>query len=172
MTRSEPLDPNRANGVALLDRGGDVTGRPAARAAHRPLPADGTHVLARALGDYVRAVAEAVGVPREGTTCEVTDTATAYLALGCRAVDHPDRDVMLVWSASRGWVVSIETSPGEAPIVLSRSTGDLVPTPGAVARFVAESVTGRGSGRRPVVLPPYADWSDLAERMELRASAS
>ncbi|MFC5053240.1 DUF6292 family protein [Saccharothrix xinjiangensis] len=138
----------------------------------RAAPADVAHGLARALGAYVRTVAEAVGVPREGTTCEVTDTATAYLALGCRSTEHPDRDVMLVWSASQGWVVSIETSPGEPPIVLSRSTGDLVPAPEAVARFVAESVTRRGSGLRPVILPPYADWSDLAERMELRASAS
>ncbi|MFC6094901.1 DUF6292 family protein [Saccharothrix lopnurensis] len=196
MTQTGPLNPLPANAVrpanvvALRSRTGtDPVRRPRSTTATRPrssddplpgvaaprrpsAPNDGAHVLARALRDYVWAVAEAVGVPRDGTTCEVTDTATAYLALGCRSADHPDHDVMLVWSASQGWSVLVETSPAEPPVVLARSTDDLVPAPEAVARFVTDSITRRGTGRPPVALPSHADWSDLAQRMEHFASAS
>lgn len=133
--------------------------------------ADVTGVLTRALGGYVRMVAKAVGVPPEGTTFEVTDTATAYLALACRAADHPDRDVMLVWNTSQGWVVSIETTPTEPPIMLSRSTGNLVPAPEAVARFVIESITAHGARPVPATLLPHTDWSDLADRMSRHGRA-
>ena len=84
---------------------------------------EGTHLLAGALERYVGKVTEALGVPRDGISFEVTDTATAYIALGCRAVAHPDRDVMRVWSATQGWAVSIETDPAEPRIVLARSAG-------------------------------------------------
>lgn len=158
MTQTKPFQSPGARGIAPSPAG-------FAPAPRVPAPADGTPTLARALADYVRAVAEAVGVPGEGTTWEVTDTATAYLALGCRSAAHPDRDAMLVWSSAQGWVISIETTPAEPPIVLARSTGDPVPAPGAVARFVTESLARRGDRRALAVLAPPADWSELAERM-------
>lgn len=127
---------------------------------------EGTFLLAGALERYVRKVAEALGVPSDGISCEVTDTATAYVALGCRAAAHPDRDVMLVWSATQGWMVSIETDPAEPLIVLGRSTGDLVPAPEAVALFVADSVTRRGTRQAPTTVAGLLGWSDLAECME------
>lgn len=127
---------------------------------------EGTYLLAVALERYVGKVAEALGVPRDGISFEVTDTATAYLALGCRAVAHPDRDVMLVWSATQGWTVSIETDPAEPRIVLARSTGDIVQAPEAVARLVAESMGRLGAREVPVAGPPLMGWSDLAECMD------
>ncbi|GGP78404.1 DUF6292 family protein [Saccharothrix coeruleofusca] len=161
MSRTRPLGPRRVDDAALPQ--GSVL--PAQR-THTTVLSDAADALSRALGDYVRMVAEAVGVPREGTTCEVTDTVTAYLALNCRSAQHPGRDLMLAWSASQGWVLSVETAPAEPPVVLSRAGRDLVPAPGAVARFVAESTTPRPRERACAVLPAHVDWSDLAERME------
>ncbi len=128
-----------------------------------------SYLLAGALDRYVRRVAEILDVPSDGISCEVTDTATAYLALGCRSVAHPDRDVMLVWSATQGWVVSIETDPAEPLIVLGHSTGDLVPAPDAVARLVTDSVACRGTTEAPPVVAGLLGWSDLAECMERHA---
>ncbi|MGW5053683.1 DUF6292 family protein [Actinokineospora sp. NPDC004072] len=133
-----------------------LTGPPADRTA------DCTHSLGRALAGYVEAIADLLGVPAEGTTWEVTDTATAYLALTGRSPDHPGREVMLVWAESRGWAVSIETAPGEPPIVLARS-GAVVPPPAEVARLVADSLARRAPARcaRPARLSRPA----LAERL-------
>lgn len=125
---------------------------------------DETDVLAGALRTYVRAVAEAVGVPPEGTSCEVTDTVTAYVALSRRGYGYPDHDLMLVWSEQQGWVVSVETEPTEAPLVLSHLGGDTVPAPEVVARFVIDSVD-HAPRRRLVALPPALSRTDLAERM-------
>lgn len=127
---------------------------------------EGTYLLAGALERYVSQVAEALGVPRDGISFEVTDTATAYIALGCRAVAYPDRDVMLVWSATQGWVVSIETDPAEPLIVLARTTGDIVQAPDVVARLVTESMTLLGTRQTTAAGAPLMGWSDLAECME------
>lgn len=127
---------------------------------------EGTYLLAGALQRYVEKVAEALGVPPDGISCEVTDTATAYIALGTRAVAHPDRDVMLVWSATQGWSVSIETDPAEPLIVLARLGGDIVQAPEVVARLVTESMTRVGTRQSPAAGAPTMGWSDLAECME------
>ncbi|GAA3432670.1 hypothetical protein GCM10018954_022730 [Kutzneria kofuensis] len=74
---------------------------------------DCTQALSQGLAGYLAAVATAVGVPTEGTSYEVTDTATAYLALVERRPDRPGHDLMLVWSEHAGWVVSVETEPSE-----------------------------------------------------------
>lgn len=124
-----------------------------------------TDLLATALRTYVRAVAAAVGVPPEGTSHEVTDTVTAYLALTRRWHEFPDRDLMLVWGESHGWAVSVETLPGEAPVVLAYLSGDPVPHPSAVARFVTDSIMLHGQGRRLVSLPTAVDRRGLAESM-------
>jgi Family of unknown function (DUF6292) len=129
------------------------------------VPVDETDALAGALKTYVRAVADAVGVPPEGTSCEVTDTVTAYVALARRGHEHPNRDLMLVWSERQGWVVSVETGPTEPPLVLSCLGGDTVPDPETVARFVADLVDQHAPPRRLVALPPAVDRLRLAERM-------
>lgn len=133
-----------------------------------PAPDDETYLLAQALDEYVRAVADAVGVPHEGTTCEVTDTITAYLGLARRRPEHPDRDLMLIWSEWQGWVVAVETNPTEPPVTLSCFGSDTVPPPAAVARFVTESLARRRPGPLMVALPAAADRRQLAERMNRR----
>ncbi|GAA2987579.1 DUF6292 family protein [Actinokineospora diospyrosa] len=127
-------------------------------------PTEVAHPLGSALVGYVSAVAELLGVPEDGVTCEVTDTVTAYLALGCRAEAHPDRDVMLVWDA-RGWSVLVETDPTEPPIVLSPPDGDLVPDPAEVARLVTVAVARRAPRTTVSPTPHPVDWSDVVDRM-------
>ncbi|WP_410645404.1 DUF6292 family protein [Amycolatopsis sp. lyj-346] len=111
-----------------------------------------TRTLERALGDYVREVAAAVGVPDESTTVEISDTATAYLGLPRRWPGRPDHDVMLVWNEQRGWSLAVETDPATAPIVLARQSDDLVPAPAAVARFVADTAAGRPARQVPAAV--------------------
>ncbi|MBY8849925.1 DUF6292 family protein [Saccharothrix longispora] len=139
--------------------------------ATRPVDPDPDHTqaLTRALREYVRAVAVAVGVPADGTTFEVTDTITAYLALGQQAPEHPGRDLMLVWDERQGWSVSVETDPGESPVLLARGGDDPVPHPEAVARLVAGSAARRAGA--PAVAPRQLDRAALAERMEWRVGA-
>lgn len=132
------------------------------------VPGDDTHLLAHALSDYVLAVAEAVGVPPEGTSCEVTDTITAYLALSRRKPEYPGRDLMLIWSEWQGWVVAVETDPAEPPVMLACFGSDTVPHPKAVARFVTESIGRKRRGPTMVALPATVDRRRLAERMNRR----
>lgn len=129
------------------------------------VPVDDLYLLAQALEDYVRAVSDAIGVPHEGTTCEVTDTVTAYLALACRRPEHPGHDLMLVWSERQGWAVSVETDPADPPVTLARLGGDMVPHPDTVARFVTETIARSGPGRTLVALPATLNRSLLVEHM-------
>jgi hypothetical protein len=103
----------------------------------------GPAVLNRRLAAYVRQVALAVGVPAEATGYEVSDTATAYLALSQRMFARPDQDLMLAWDERLGWYVGVETKPSEASVVVGYLGGAAVQTPAAVARFVADAVAGR-----------------------------
>ena len=123
-----------------------------------------TRTLGQGLAGYVRAVAAEVGVPTEGTGYEVSDTVTAYLGLSDR---WAGRDLMLVWDERLGWYVGVETRPDETQLVLCYLGGDAVPTPGAVAQFVAETVAGSRNDRlRPVL--PLVDRFTLAKRMAER----
>ncbi|CAL9532146.1 hypothetical protein SUDANB95_04022 [Actinosynnema sp. ALI-1.44] len=119
--------------------------------------------LTEGLAGYVRAVAQQVGVPPEGTEYEVSDTVTAYLAL----TEGTERDLMLVWSDVHGWSIAVETAPFEAPVVLAHLGHPVVPPPREVARFVADVLAGGSGGAEPtakgnrqalaVRLRPYAD---------------
>lgn len=112
---------------------------------------DRTTTLTRGLAGYLRAVAEAVEVSAEGTSFEISDTATAYLGLTRRWLGRPGDDLMLVWSELRGWAVAVETIPGEAPMVVAYFAGaDLVPAPTVVARFVADVVVGSRQSGSPL----------------------
>ncbi|MEU5696534.1 DUF6292 family protein [Actinosynnema sp. NPDC020468] len=99
---------------------------------------DDLAVLHSGLAGYVRAVAEAVGVPPEGTGHEVSDTATAYLALAEGTGDP----LMLLWSEWRGWSIAVETGPAEPAVVVAHLGAPLVPEPAAVARFVRAVLAG------------------------------
>ena len=122
--------------------------------------------LEHGLGEYVRAVAAAVGVPDESTTVEISDTATAYLGLPRRWLDRPDHDVMLVWNELRGWSLAVETDPADAPVVIAHHGEDLVPPPAVVARFVADTVAGQHRGQEGPGPATAATRKSLAERLK------
>lgn len=108
---------------------------------------DTTHELNRGLRGYVRAVAAALDLPPQGTSFEVSDTATAYLALR-RSPGRPGEELMLVWSERSGWALAVETEPAS---VLAYFGENLVPEPEPVRRFVREVLAGHWrAGRRPV----------------------
>jgi hypothetical protein len=127
-------------------------------ATSRPVP------LSSRLAVYVDQVAAAIGVPAKATGHEVTDTATAYLALDQRAATRPNQDLMLVWDEHLGWYIAVETNPAESPVVVAYLDGDVVPPPAAVARFVTDAADGRHLSRfRPVLAP--VERAVLADRM-------
>jgi hypothetical protein len=114
---------------------------------------DATGPLRRGLAGYVAAVAAAVHVPIEATDFEISDTATAYLALTARWVLRPGRDLMLLWNETHGWCVAVETAPAESPFILGYLGGDdVVPSPHTVAGFVTNLVNGPG---RPYACPTF-----------------
>jgi hypothetical protein len=118
---------------------------------------DGVRALSRGLAGYLSAVAELIDVPAEGTAFEVSDTVTAYLALNRRWSQRPGKDLMLVWSEHTGWIVSVETDPGETPMVIARLGGaDSVPEPKAVAQFVTDALAevDAESGKPAALIKP------------------
>ncbi|MTD55336.1 DUF6292 family protein [Amycolatopsis pithecellobii] len=123
--------------------------------------ADRTFDLSRGLEGYVRAVADALDLPAEGTSFEISDTATAYLALR-REARHPGEDLMLVWSERDGWALAVETAPSA---VIAYFGEDPVPEPPLVARFVRDVLAGRRrEGHRPA-FSTDGNRPGLAERL-------
>jgi hypothetical protein len=126
-------------------------------------------LLRRALAGYVRAVADAVGVSEEGTSCEVADTVTAYVALSRRSPRFPGRDLMLLWTSRQGWTLAVETAPAEPALVVSRLGGDAVPEPALVGRFVSQVVSAPDAGAwTPQPVRAARDRRDLQSRLERR----
>lgn len=105
---------------------------------------DDSALISQGLARYVRAVAEEIGVPPEGTEFEVSDTATAYLGL-----EGPGPDLMLLWNEQRGWSIAVETDPGDAPLVVAHLGQPLVPPPNEVARFVDDVLAGKPGSAEP-----------------------
>jgi len=152
-----------------MDEHNDFTG---------PLPMHGvdespgdTRGLGLSLATYVGQVAAAIGVPADGTSCEESDTATAYIALPDRVPTYPGRDLMLVWDERAGWRVETEPAPDATPSVLGRMGGDPVPAPSAVAEFVADVVAGDhiaalGPSRRAPDRATLARLMDAAEPVD------
>nr|WP_052478307.1 DUF6292 family protein [Kibdelosporangium sp. MJ126-NF4] len=98
-------------------------------------------LLAAGLRSYVHAVARALRVEPEAAWCEVAEMCTAYVAVRERAIDYPDRDVMVLWDERVGWLVALEPRPDEKLVVLAHVDGDVVPEPPDVARVVAATLT-------------------------------
>lgn len=125
---------------------------------------DVTRTLTLGLTGYLRAVATAVGESAAGTSCEVSDTATAYIGL-TRKGPRYGRDLMLVWSERDGWAVHVETDPAESPIVVSRLGGDdPTPPPWVVSRFVTDTLTSVPS-QPPAGAHHRQDRRHLADRL-------
>ena len=101
---------------------------------------DDTPELLRGLAGYVREVARELDLPLEGTSFEVSDTATAYLGLAVRWPPRPGRDLMLNWSERAGWSVAVETEPTELPVVVAEFGDDPLPPPRMLARFVTNTL--------------------------------
>lgn len=120
--------------------------------------------LSRSLAGYVRQVAAVIGVPADAIGYEVSDTATAYLGLAARSPSHAGRDLMLAWDERLGWYVAAEIHADETPQVLGYLSGDTVPPPATVARFVAAVVAGHRTNRFRPVQPPV-DRITMARRM-------
>ncbi|MGW4396651.1 DUF6292 family protein [Amycolatopsis nivea] len=129
-------------------------------------PAAGTGApgLESALAEYTRQVAELIGVPAEAVTCEVTDTATAYLGLTVRTADLPQRDLMLVWDERLGWSIAIEPRGDDQPPAICHLGRQIAPSPAAVAQFVADVLRGSRRGQLSSV-PPRLDRATLAAHM-------
>ncbi|MCP3803776.1 DUF6292 family protein [Allokutzneria sp. A3M-2-11 16] len=128
--------------------------------------------LDRGLAGYLNAVADAVGIPAEATSFEISDTATAYLGLPHRSRERPTRDLMLVWSEGHGWAVAVEPGPGEPSAVLAHLGSEHVaPAPAVVARFVADVVAGREAGSAEPVFPTTTGRARLAQRLARYARA-
>ena len=129
---------------------------------------DVTRALTLGLSGYLRAVAGAVGESAAGTSCEVSDTATAYIGLTGRG----PRDLMLVWSERDGWSVHVETDPTESPIVVSRLGGDdPAPPPWVVSRFVSDTLAD--APRQPGARSHHQqDRRHLADRLAVYAVAA
>ncbi|SDC66827.1 DUF6292 family protein [Actinokineospora iranica] len=122
---------------------------------------DSTHALRRGLEGYLRAVAVALRLPGEGVSCEISDTATAYVALP----GHGGDDLMLIWDERTGWTLAVEHAPSAEPEILGRFGPDQVPPPDAVAEFVARTRAGRSpEENRPVVKSAGDRWA-LAKRL-------
>lgn len=121
----------------------------------------GSSALLQSLAKYVNHVAEAVGVPPDATSYEVTDTATAYV--GLNAQSH-ERDLMLLWDERTGWCIGTEAEPAETSQIIGRLRGDTVPVPATVAQFVADVVAGRPTTTLGVV-QPAVDRLTLAKRI-------
>jgi len=121
--------------------------------------------LNRSLAGYLRAVAEAIGVPAEGTSFEISDTATAYLGLSRRWALRPGQDLMLVWSERDGWAVAVETDPGQEPVVLAHFPGDVAPAPEAVAKFVTEAIATGTHDAPPPPTTASVGREELTERL-------
>ncbi|MGV9301141.1 MULTISPECIES: DUF6292 family protein [Amycolatopsis] len=130
--------------------------------------ADDPQVLRQALAAYVREVAAAVGVSVECTSCEVTDTITAYVALSGRSPRFPGRDLMLLWTMRQGWSVAVETTPAEAPQQVAQLGGDVTPAPERVRRFVADVVSSAEKAGTPGPVLAVSSHGDLRTRLEER----
>ncbi|MFF0145176.1 hypothetical protein ATK36_4837 [Amycolatopsis sulphurea] len=129
-----------------------------------PAAETGAPGLESALAGYTRQVAELIGVPAEAVTCEVTDTATAYLGLTARTADLPQRDLMLVWDERLGWSVAIEPRGDDEPPVICRLGRQIAPPPATVAQFVADALRGSRHGQLSPV-PARLDRAILAAQM-------
>lgn len=100
------------------------------------------------LTGYVRAVAAAVGVPARAAAWELGDRPAAYLALPDRCTDHPERGLMLIWSAVRGWKVCLENTSHQPSAVVARLGTRVIAAPAEVGEFVADVLAGLHKGGR------------------------
>lgn len=103
----------------------------------------------QSLRAYIAKVARALGIGLESCAFDLDVPVSAYLALDTRLDRFPDRDLALLWDEVHGWAAAIEASCGEDVIVLNYAGEEILPAPGAVARFVRAVRDGDHSIGRP-----------------------
>ncbi|WP_425480777.1 DUF6292 family protein [Sciscionella sediminilitoris] len=113
-----------------------------------------TSALEPALHGYIARIATELGVGAEATLCELSDRASAYIALSERCSAYPDQDLALLWDQQCGWSLATEPHPGGALNVLAYHGHSLVPEPGELVTFVypLSSRKRPGQGQRQLLL--------------------
>jgi uncharacterized protein DUF6292 len=91
---------------------------------------------ARGLNEYVRLIADALGLVGQSWLVQLEPPANVYLALDERLPRFPERDVALVWDEEHGWALGTETNPSEKLHILGYLGDDVLPAPESVARAV------------------------------------
>ncbi|WP_410574399.1 DUF6292 family protein [Amycolatopsis sp. cmx-4-61] len=102
---------------------------------------------ARGLRCYLELVGAAVGAGPDLVVWMLDVPATAYVPLVGRLPGFPELDLALVWDEQVGWAAAIEADSGYELIEVSYLSGDVLPVPAVVARFVASLLLGGRPGR-------------------------
>jgi hypothetical protein len=123
--------------------------------------------FARGLTGYVAKVAAELGVGLESCAIDAGPPASAYVALDVRVTRFPDRELALLWDERYGWAAAVETHSGEDLVILTYRGGDLLPSAGEVAAFVAAVLADDQSVGTPVPPPDASevDQRDVALRL-------
>lgn len=77
----------------------------------------------------VDAVAHRLGIRPEYTSCDISDSASAYLVLAERLAGFADRDLAPIWDERFGWAAAIESSCGEELTLVAFLGTEPVPHP-------------------------------------------
>jgi uncharacterized protein DUF6292 len=93
------------------------------------------------LREHVRQVVEALGGAGGTYRVRTDEPASVYLPLDEPLYGFPDRDAALLWNPEHGWHAVVDDPE---PLIVAY-LGALLPAPEAVAAFVADLVTGRGT---------------------------
>lgn len=109
----------------------------------------------RGLREYVRLVADAVGLSDPSWFVQTDQPANAYVALAERLSLFPNRDVALVWDEENGWRLALESTSGDL-LMLRRLCDEVVPAPADLAAAVRDAF-GRSTARVPARVVCHAD---------------
>ncbi|WP_037348012.1 DUF6292 family protein [Sciscionella sediminilitoris] len=113
--------------------------------------------LEAALHNYIAQIAAALGVGTEATLCELSDWASAYIALSERCPAHPGQDLALLWDQQYGWALALEPYPGGALSILTYYGRSLIPTPDELLTFVTTQLDELDQPGPAPVAPHFAD---------------
>jgi hypothetical protein len=123
----------------------------------------GDDAFTAGLRAYTSSVAAALGVGPESCCLDTAECAAVYVAVDERIAGFPDREVALLWDEETGWSVAVETSGGEALVLVAALDGDLLPEPAEIARWVALVAS---DGAQPMVVQKHSvDRDELTGRL-------
>jgi len=93
----------------------------------------------RGLREYVRLVADAVGLSDPCWFVQTDQPAHAYIALAERLPAFPNRDVALLWDEDNGWTLGLESASSGELLVLRHLCDEVVPSPSRTAAAVRDA---------------------------------